>query len=93
VEIRTGRPVTLAPTGMVTSPRTLAVASCINEAREDLAAQRETAAIFVPDGALPKSGARLCNRDLARTLEALAENGWSSFYAGAVANEMARFAK
>jgi gamma-glutamyltranspeptidase len=74
-------------------PVTGRVASFINTARQDLAAQRETAAIFLPDGALPKPGARLRNRDLARTLEAVAENGWSGFYAGPVAREMARFAK
>src|SRR5262249_50922493 len=69
------------------------VASFISTAREDLAAHRSSARIFLPDGRPPKSGARLSNRDLARTLEAVAENGWSGFYAGPVASEMARFAK
>src|SRR5262245_18505798 len=74
-------------------PVTGRVASFISMAREDLAAHRWSAHIFLPDGGLPKSGARLTNRDLARTLEAVADNGWSGFYTGPVAREMARFAK
>jgi gamma-glutamyltranspeptidase len=74
-------------------PATGRVASFINMARNDLAADREAARIFLSGGAPPKTGARLLNRDLARTLEAVAENGWSGFYAGPVAREMARFAK
>jgi gamma-glutamyltranspeptidase/glutathione hydrolase len=74
-------------------PVTGRVASFINMARDDLAAHREAARIFLPDGAPPKAGARLLNRDLAHTLEAVAEDGWSGFYAGPVAKAMARFAK
>jgi gamma-glutamyltranspeptidase len=74
-------------------PVTARLAHSIGVAREDLAAHNESAAIFLPDGTTPKSGARLLNRDLARTLEVVAENGWCGFYAGPVAREMARFAK
>jgi len=74
-------------------PVTGRVASFISMARDELAAHRESQRIFLPNATLPKSGARLRNRDLARTLEAVAENGWSGFYAGPVAQEMARFAK
>src|SRR5262245_52638139 len=63
-------------------PVTERLAHFIDMAREDLAAHRESAAIFLPEGAIPKSGSRLRNRDLARTLEAVAENGWSGFCAG-----------
>jgi gamma-glutamyltranspeptidase len=38
-------------------------------------------------------GLKLSNVDLARTLDAIASSGWSGFYEGEVAREMARFAR
>jgi gamma-glutamyltranspeptidase/glutathione hydrolase len=74
-------------------PVTGRLASFIEMARDDLAAHGESAGLFLPDGTPPRAGARLHNRNLARTLEAVADGGWSGFYAGPIAREMARFAK
>jgi gamma-glutamyltranspeptidase len=59
----------------------------------DLQPHSETAAIFLPEGKAPRAGSKLRNPDLARTLTALAEGGHAGFYEGAVARELARFAK
>jgi gamma-glutamyltranspeptidase len=40
---------------------------------------------------VPRAGSRLCNPDLARTLEAVASLGPAGFYGGAVGAELARF--
>ncbi len=56
-------------------------------AREELAKSPEAAAIFLKDGAI------LTNPDLARTLEAIASDGWHGFYEGEVAGELARWSK
>lgn len=74
-------------------PVTGRLASFIVMMRKELAEHRETAAIFLPDGALPRAGARLVNKNLARTLEAIADGGWAGFYEGQVAREMAHFAR
>lgn len=74
-------------------PVTRRLASFIDMSRDDLVAHRESATLFLPDGAPPKRGALLVNRNLARALEAVADEGWSGFYAGPVAREMARFSK
>src|SRR5262249_19043294 len=58
----------------------------------DLAEHPESAALLLPDGTLPRAGRRLVSKDLARTLDAIATDGWSGFYEGPVAAEMARFA-
>jgi len=74
-------------------PVTARLASFIAMMRGELAEHRQTAAILLPDGAVPKAGARLVNKGLARTLAAIAEGGWAGFYEGPVAREMARFAR
>jgi gamma-glutamyltranspeptidase/glutathione hydrolase len=53
--------------------------------RDELAKSPEAAAIFLRDGAV------LRNRDLARTLEAIASDGWYGFYDGEVARELVRY--
>ncbi|KXJ40639.1 MAG: gamma-glutamyltransferase [Methylothermaceae bacteria B42] len=50
----------------------------------------ESARIFLQDGHLPESGFRLVQKDLANTLEAIAEKGWSGFYQGPVADNLVR---
>jgi gamma-glutamyltranspeptidase/glutathione hydrolase len=72
-------------------PVTARVADFIRMMKDELAARPEAAALFLPDGAVPRAGTRLVNPDLARTFEAIAQDGWSGFYAGRVAQEMARF--
>jgi gamma-glutamyltranspeptidase/glutathione hydrolase len=74
-------------------PVTGRLAGFIDMARSELAESRETASILLPDGAAPWAGARLANPDLARTLEAIADDGWAGFYEGETAKEMARFAR
>ncbi|NJO23218.1 MAG: gamma-glutamyltransferase family protein, partial [Sphingomonadales bacterium] len=69
------------------------LASFVAMMRKELAEHRETAAIFLPGGVVPKTGANLVNKNLARTLEALGDRGWLGFYEGPVAKEMARFAR
>src|SRR5262245_57526161 len=59
----------------------------------ELAQHPESAALLLPGGAPPRPGARLVNKNLARTLGAIAVDGWSGFYQGPVAAEMARFAR
>ncbi len=54
-------------------------------ARDELEKNPEAAAIFLRDGAV------LDNPDLARTLEAIASDGWYGFYAGEVARELVRW--
>jgi len=74
-------------------PVTARLSSFIAMMREDLAADREAAAIFLGAGDIPRPGSRLTNLDLARTLEAIAASGWAGFYDGEVAAEMGRFAR
>lgn len=59
------------------------VSSWIHEDREPLAADPGSAAIFLPDGAVPAPGARLRQPALAQTLEQIAKDGPRSFYAEA----------
>ena len=54
-------------------------------ARPELAKSPEAAAIFL------KEGATLTNPDLARTLEAIAADGWFGFYDGEVGRELLRY--
>ncbi len=50
-------------------------------------------AIFMPGGTPPRTGAKLANPDLARTLEAIAGAGREGFYGGETARELARYAR
>ncbi|XP_026737551.1 uncharacterized protein LOC113500850 [Trichoplusia ni] len=45
--------------------------------------------VFIPDGKIPDVGEIFCQKQLARTLEKLAENGLNSFYKGEVGNLIA----
>ena len=73
-------------------PVTSRLAAFLMQTKTELADYAESAAIFLPGGAPPRAGAKLVNHNLARTLEAVAEGGWSGFYEGEVAAEMSRFA-
>ncbi len=48
-----------------------------------------SAALFLPQGQVPRAGARLRNPNLARTLEAIGAQGRTGFYAGEVAKQLA----
>jgi gamma-glutamyltranspeptidase/glutathione hydrolase len=69
------------------------LAGWIEATAAELAPHPESAAIFLPQGRAPRAGSTLVNRDLARTLAALAEGGRGGFYAGEVAQELARFSR
>ena len=74
-------------------PVTARLSSFIAMMREDLAASGEASAISLPAGEVPLAGAKLTNTNLARTLQAIADDGWAGFYQGPVAAEMGRFAQ
>jgi gamma-glutamyltranspeptidase/glutathione hydrolase len=74
-------------------PVTARLANFIELMRDDLSRQQEAAALFLPAGTAPRAGSKLTNPALAQTLQAIAERGWSGFYDGEVAAEMARFAQ
>jgi gamma-glutamyltranspeptidase len=74
-------------------PVTERVAGFIELVAADLAPHAETMAIFMPDGKAPRAGSLLRNPGLARTLEAVAAGGRAGFYEGAIARELARFAR
>jgi gamma-glutamyltranspeptidase/glutathione hydrolase len=74
-------------------PVTARLACFVEMMRDDLLTQRAAAALFFPDGSAPHAGSKLTNPDLARTLQAVADEGWPGFYEGPVAEEMARFAQ
>ena len=74
-------------------PVTARLAGWIAETAPDLVPHPEASAIFIPGGGLPRPGSKLVNADLARTLEAVARDGWSGFYEGDVGAELARFAQ
>jgi gamma-glutamyltranspeptidase len=74
-------------------PVTERLANWIEKVQADLKPHAETAAIFLPDGNLPRPGSRLHNPNLARTLAAFEAGGWAGFYEGENAREFARFAK
>jgi gamma-glutamyltranspeptidase len=74
-------------------PVSARLASFIEMMRDDLVQQSEAAGIFLPGGAVPAPGTMLANPDLARTLEAIGDHGWSGFYEGPVAAEMVRFSQ
>jgi gamma-glutamyltranspeptidase/glutathione hydrolase len=82
--------ITYAREGFPVSARLAGFAAAM---RQELAQQREAAAIFLPGGEPPAAGSRLRKPALADTLQAIAEQGWPGFYQGAVAAEMARFAQ
>ncbi|UYN95383.1 MAG: gamma-glutamyltransferase [Enhydrobacter sp.] len=68
-------------------PMTARLTHWRDTAREELAKTPEAAAIFLKDGAT------LANPDLARTLQAIASDGWYGFYDGEVARELVRWSQ
>jgi gamma-glutamyltranspeptidase len=74
-------------------PVTARLADRVRLIAPELAQYRESAGIFLKGGSPPRSGAKMINPDLARTLEAIASSGWSGYYEGEVAHELAGFAK
>ncbi|HUV30544.1 MAG TPA: gamma-glutamyltransferase [Acidobacteriota bacterium] len=61
------------------------LAGALSSYRVELSSFPETAAIFLPGGALLKPGDRLVQKDLARTLYRIAEEGPGAFYQGPIA--------
>ena len=61
----------------------------LNWARERLSRFPATAAVFLPGGAAPPTGSTFRQPDLARTLQAVADNGAEGFYSGWVADSIA----
>jgi gamma-glutamyltranspeptidase/glutathione hydrolase len=72
-------------------PATARLARWIGETASELARDNASAALFLPGGRAPAAGARLRNPALARTLEAIGEQGRAGFYAGEVAHALGRF--
>ncbi|MCL7964076.1 MAG: gamma-glutamyltransferase [marine benthic group bacterium] len=61
----------------------------LHGARERLARFPASAEAFLPGGSAPAIGARFVQPDLARTLQAIADDGASGFYSGWVADSIA----
>jgi gamma-glutamyltranspeptidase len=74
-------------------PVTARLSSFVAMMRDELAKDSEAAALFLPGGAVPQVGVKLSNKNLAATLQAIADGGWAGFYDGPVAAEMGRFAE
>jgi gamma-glutamyltranspeptidase/glutathione hydrolase len=74
-------------------PVTGRLADFIALMREELANQHEAAALFLAEKGPPRAGSKRSNPALAGTLQAVAEEGWSGFYEGTVAEEMARWSQ
>ena len=74
-------------------PITERLAGFIKMMAAELAKYPELAALLLPAGAPAEARAKVTNANLARTLDAIAASGWSGFYEGPVAAEMARFAR
>jgi gamma-glutamyltranspeptidase/glutathione hydrolase len=71
-------------------PVTERLAGWIAETADLLRQDAGAAALFRPDGAVPRAGSLLRNPDLARTLEAIATHGCAEFYTGGVGAALAR---
>src|SRR5438445_7642222 len=56
-------------------PVTARLAAFIEMMRDDLLKHPATAALLLPDGAVPRAGTRLSNRNLANTRQSIAEQG------------------
>ena len=65
----------------------------IGETAGELAQDPGSAALFLPAGKAPGTGARLANPALARTLEAVAAHGRAGFYEGDVARSLSDLAR
>jgi gamma-glutamyltranspeptidase len=73
-------------------PVTARLSRWIAVSAPELAAHAASAALFLPGGTPPPTGALLRNPGLARTLQAIAGDGAAGFYGGEVAAALARFA-
>ena len=67
------------------------LAADLNADRAQLEADRALAEVFLPNGKVPEVGALLQQRDLARSLRVLAEDGADALYAGRLAQNIADF--
>ncbi len=76
----------LAARGFEVLPKTR---DLFEERRDRLESDPALAALYLPEGNVPASGARLANPDLARTLDALAADGPRSFYEGELGQRVA----
>lgn len=77
----------LAREGVTVSPQ---MSSMLERRAKRLAKNAAAARIFLrPDGQAPASGERLVQRDLARSLEQIAEQGPDAFYRGEIARKIA----
>lgn len=65
------------------------LADSLADNETDLRKFESTSDVFLPDGHVPLVGQRLVQRDLARTLTAIAEKDRDGFYTGQVANQIA----
>ena len=74
-------------------PVTRRLADWTERAAAVLAENAEAAAIFLPGGAPPRPGQRLCNADLALTIERIAAEGRAGFYDGDTAREIVRYSR
>jgi len=74
-------------------PATARLAAFTTATRGELSRDEFAAAIFLPGGKPLTAGQRVVNKDLACSLDAIADHGHSGFYDGPVAAEMERFAR
>ncbi len=74
-------------------PVTEKVAAWIAEGAAVLARYPSSARIFLPDGRPPQVGELLVQRDLARSLRTIAEQGARAFYEGRLAEQIAAYAR
>jgi gamma-glutamyltranspeptidase len=74
-------------------PATERLVGNITQNQEMLAQVTETAEILLPGGNPPRTGDRIINPNLARTLQKFADEGRDGFYAGDVAKEIVRISR
>lgn len=69
-------------------PVSTSLAAELKEIENEGWLSREFKKIFLPNGTVPKTGDILYQKDLAKTLKHLAENGLNSFYRGKLAEQI-----
>lgn len=74
-------------------PVTARLARWIESCAGENALNAHALALFLPEGAAPRAGARLVNRGLARVLESIAADGREGFYDGDTARSLAGFSR
>lgn len=75
----------LAREGFLVTPR---YRRMVERRQDALRSHPGAAAVFLADGFVPDEGARIVQRDLAHTLEAIAREGAGGFYRGGVARRL-----